>query len=226
MGRPSGSTGCGGTATGCDAEADAAAVELNWLLRAHRAAAADPSARDVAAAGANVVRIGYGSGEQVADGRFTEAYELPPEDDSSKPRRRAAALAPDERLAAILGGRDELLACEELVLRARSDIEAGRPREAALQARIALEALLAELGDGDAAARSRRRGPRRERGPVRRSAGRARGCRGRRGRAHGDRSPPAPPWSHNGQLIPNLHRPFTPSGQSPSNLRAGRPLVE
>ena len=35
--------------------------------------------------------------------------------------------------------------CEELVLRARSDLDAGRPREAALQARIALEAALAEL---------------------------------------------------------------------------------
>jgi hypothetical protein len=92
------------------------------------------------------VRVGYGSGQQVSDGRFTEAYDLPPEDPASKVRRRAAALAPDERLAAILGGRDEVLACEELVLRARADIDARRPREAALQARIALEALLAELG--------------------------------------------------------------------------------
>jgi hypothetical protein len=32
---------------------------------------------------------------------------------------------------------------EELVLRARVDLDAGRPREAALQARIALEAILA-----------------------------------------------------------------------------------
>ena len=132
------------------AEAEAAAAELNRLLRAYRAAAADPAARDVAPAGANAVRIGYGSGDQAAEGRFAEAYELPPEEDTSRPRRRAAALAPDERLAAILGGRDELLACEELVLRARSDLDAGRPREAALQARIALEALLAELG-GDGA---------------------------------------------------------------------------
>jgi hypothetical protein len=31
------------------------------------------------------------------------------------------------------------------VLRARADLDAGRPREAALQARIALEAALAEL---------------------------------------------------------------------------------
>ena len=43
------------------------------------------------------------------------------------------------------------MACEELVLRARADIEAGRPREAALQTRIALEAALAELGGGEAA---------------------------------------------------------------------------
>jgi hypothetical protein len=132
------------------AEAADAARGLNALLRAHRACAADPAARDVVPAGANAVRVGYGSGEQVADGRHTEAYDLPPEDESSKGRRRAAALAPDERLAAILSGRDEVLACEELVLRARADIDAERPREAALQARIALEALLAELDVGAA----------------------------------------------------------------------------
>ena len=38
-----------------------------------------------------------------------------------------------------------MLACEELVLRARADLDAGRVREAALQARMALESLLAEL---------------------------------------------------------------------------------
>jgi hypothetical protein len=53
--------------------------------------------------------------------------------------------APDERFAAILGGREAALACEELILRARADADAGRSREAALQARIALESLLAEL---------------------------------------------------------------------------------
>jgi hypothetical protein len=131
---------------GLEAEAAEAATELNRLLRAHRAAAADASVRDVAPAGANAVRVGYGSGDQVAEGRFTEAYDMPPDEGSGGVRRRAAALAPDERLAAILGGRDEVLACEELLLRARSDLDADRPREAALQARIALEALLAELG--------------------------------------------------------------------------------
>jgi hypothetical protein len=132
------------------AAAALAAADLNHLLRSHRAAAADPAVRDVAPAGANRVRIGYGSGDQAAEGHFEDAYVLPPEDDRSKIRRRAAALAPDERLAAILGGRDQVLACEELVLRAQADLDAARPREAALQARIALEALLAEL-EGDAA---------------------------------------------------------------------------
>ncbi|MEA2397709.1 MAG: hypothetical protein QOK25_1265 [Thermoleophilaceae bacterium] len=131
------------------AEADSAARELNALLRAHRAAAADPSARDVAPAGATAVRAGYGSGEQVADGRFAAAYELPPTPPGSSARRRTESLAPDERLAAILSRREEVLACEELVLRARGDVQAGRSREAALQARIALESLLAELDDMD-----------------------------------------------------------------------------
>ena len=45
----------------------------------------------------------------------------------------------------------ELSPASELVLRARLDLEAGRPREAALQARIALEAILAELPAGDPA---------------------------------------------------------------------------
>jgi hypothetical protein len=136
---------------GLDAEAREAARELNALLRAHRAAAADPAARDVVPAGATAVRAGYGTGDEVADGRFTAACELPAASARSSVRRRAESLSPDERLAAILSSREEVLACEELVLRARSDLDAARPREAALQARIALEALLAEVPelDGD-----------------------------------------------------------------------------
>ena len=136
-----------------DVEATAAEVEagvrrLNVVLRAHRAAALDPYARDVSAAAALVVRVGYGTGDQVADGRFAAAYELPRDSAATlSPRaaRRREALAPQERLAAILGGRDAPLAGEELLLRARADLDAGHPREAALQARVALEALIAEL---------------------------------------------------------------------------------
>lgn len=134
-----------------DAEVADAVAALNGAIRAHRAAAADPYARDVTRAGASVARIGYGSGEQVAEGHFDEAYELPPP--ARGRERRAEALAPQERLAAILGGSHPLLASEELVLRARADLDAGRPREAALQARIALETLLAELRPGGAAER-------------------------------------------------------------------------
>jgi hypothetical protein len=130
-------------------EVDAAVRRLNDVLRAHRAAALDPYAREVSAAGALVVRVGYGSGEQVAEGRFAAAYEMPREHARSSVRGRAARrremLAPQERLAAILGGRDELLAGEELLLRVLADLDAERPREAALQARVALEALIAEL---------------------------------------------------------------------------------
>jgi hypothetical protein len=134
-------------------EASLGAAELNRMLRAHRAAAADPwAATDSAPAHALVVRVGYGSGDLVAEGRFDDALELPRTEASALSRgRRGDAIGPGERLAAILSGRDELLACEELVLRARADIEAHRPREAALQARIALEAVLAEVNPGDPA---------------------------------------------------------------------------
>jgi hypothetical protein len=42
-----------------------------------------------------------------------------------------------------------VFACESLVLRARLDLEEGRTREAALQLRVGLEALLRELADED-----------------------------------------------------------------------------
>ena len=123
---------------------DAGLRELNAVIRAHRAAAGDPFAREVARWHANSIRAGYATGEQAAEGRFSAAYDIP------EPRgrvRRAATLAPQERLAALLGGSDRLLVAEELVLRAQLDLDGGRPREAALQARVALEALLAELPD-------------------------------------------------------------------------------
>jgi hypothetical protein len=126
-----------------EAEADAAVASLNAVLHAHRIAAADPFAREVSRAQAIAVRVGIGEGEQIAHGRLTEARELP---SYRAPRaKREAVLRPQERLAAILGGRDAALACEELALRARLDVERSRWREAAFQVRVALEAALAEL---------------------------------------------------------------------------------
>ena len=126
-----------------NAEVDDGLRELNSILRAHRAAAADPYVREVGRSVANAVRVGFGSGDSVADGRYAAAYELP--EAIRKDGRRAEAMAPLERLAGVLSGTEEVGVAEELVLRARLDIDAERPREAALQARIALEALLASL---------------------------------------------------------------------------------
>jgi len=130
-------------AVDADAEVAEALVILNHALHAQAVAAADPYAREVARADALVVRVGFGAGEQVAEGRWSEAQELPAE---RGPRaKRTAALRPQERLAALLGGRDAALACETLILRCRADLDAGREREAALQLRAAIEAALAEL---------------------------------------------------------------------------------
>ena len=66
-----------GDSDGCDAELDNALRILNRALRARRAATADPWLAEVSADRALVVRIGYGRGEAVAEGRFGEALELP-----------------------------------------------------------------------------------------------------------------------------------------------------
>jgi hypothetical protein len=125
-----------------EATVSEALAVLNRALHARRIAAADPYAGEVAPRHALVTRIGYGTGEEVAEGAWTAARELPTE----KPRvRREAALRPQERFAALLAARDVALACELLALRARLDLEAGRDREAALQLEAALAAAVSEL---------------------------------------------------------------------------------
>ena len=131
-----------------DAEVESALSVLNRALRAHRAATADPYVAEVSRERALVVRVGYGSGEEVADGRFGEAVELPR---FTGARVKRSMEAPEERFAALLGGREEIHPAEELVLRARADLNAGRPAEAALQCRVAIEALLATPGSDELA---------------------------------------------------------------------------
>lgn len=119
---------------------------LNRALHAQAVAAADPaSRRSLAPEGAERVLIGYGSGEETAAGRFHEARQIDLSPHGSRRRRRDEDLRPQERVAAILRGREQLDACETLLLRARADLDADRPREAALQLRVGLEALLVEL---------------------------------------------------------------------------------
>lgn len=118
---------------------------LNRALHAQAAATADPHGAETAAARATTVRIGYGSGEEVAAGRFSRAHEVDVRGGGSRRRGREEELRPQERVAAVLGGRERIDACETLLLRARADLDGGRIREAALQLRVALEALLVEL---------------------------------------------------------------------------------
>ena len=125
-----------------DAVVDEALAVLNRTLHAQRVAAADPFAGEVAPRHALVTRIGYGTGEEVAEGRWTAALVLPPERPGIA---REAALRPQERFAALLAGRDVALAGELLALRARLDVDHDRVREAALQLDAALGAALGEL---------------------------------------------------------------------------------
>jgi hypothetical protein len=128
------------------AELLSALAIVNRALRAQRLARADPFVAELSAAAPLVVRVGYGEGEALADGRFADAVELPR---GRKRKVKRSMESPEERFAALLGGREAPLVAEELVLRARADLDGGRPREAALQARVGLEALLAERPDSD-----------------------------------------------------------------------------
>ena len=120
------------------AEVRSATLLVNRALHALRAGAADPLVADVAATRALAIRIGYGSGEQLAEGRWTAARELPP------PKRgRYEEVEPQSRVAAVLAGRDRVHPAETLLLRARLDAEHGRETEA----RIGLAAAEAALNE-------------------------------------------------------------------------------
>jgi hypothetical protein len=115
---------------------------INRALNALRAAARDPLVQDIGASRALAVRIGFGDGEQLADGRWSEARELP------APRRgRLDDIDPQGSVAAVLGGREEVHPAQTLLERARLDLEQGRTGEASYGLRAA-SAALAEHPDG------------------------------------------------------------------------------
>ena len=118
---------------------------LNRALHAHAAAAADPHGAELGPEAALRVRVGIGSGDEVAAGRFTLARDVDVRAPASRRSRREQELRPQERMAAVLGRREQIDACETLLLRARADLDGGRFRDAALQLRVGLEALLVEL---------------------------------------------------------------------------------
>ncbi len=128
---------------------DSGLAILNRALHVFRLVTADPYLGPISRRHALVARIGYGAGEQVADGLWTDALELR---DTEPRQRRLKVLQPQARLAAVLTGREQALACEELLLRARLDLDQGRERVAALQLLVALDAALAELAADPTAA--------------------------------------------------------------------------
>jgi hypothetical protein len=100
---------------------------------------------ELSAARALVVRAGWGEGEQVAHGDWLHARELRWRAPRGRELRRG--LRAQEHLAALLGARQPALLCEELALRARHDLDAGRVRHAALELEHAYAAALVELPD-------------------------------------------------------------------------------
>ena len=118
-----------------------AIVLLNRALNALRAGARDPLVQDVGATRALAIRIGFGDGDEISEGRWREAREL------ARPRPgRLDDVDPQERVAAVLSGRERVHPAETLLERARLDIQQGRVEEARFGLRAAREAL-AELPD-------------------------------------------------------------------------------
>jgi hypothetical protein len=118
------------------AEVRSATRVVNRALSALRAGAGDPLVQEIGASRALAIRIGHGSGDELVEGRWTAARELP--------RRRPGRLddvEPQSRVAAVLAGRDEVHPAETLMLRARLDAEQGRDAEARYGLRAARAAL-------------------------------------------------------------------------------------
>ena len=177
-----------------DAVVDAGIALVNDALHAHAVAAADPY---VAAVTAGARGRGADRLRQRRRDRRGRLHARPARSTSGRPAPRAGAAA--RRTCAHRNGSppccaaaSALAACEPLLLRARADLDAGRRREAALQLRVGLEALLAELpgalDDDEPPPRHRLPGGAPGGGRGRRRAGPRRRPRPR-GRGHGPRRP-------------------------------------
>ena len=114
---------------------------VNRALNALRAEARDPLVQEIGVTKALAVRMGHGTGDELAEGRWTEASQLP-----EQRRGRLADVDPQSRVAAVLAGRDEVHPAETLMQRARLDAQHGRRAEARDGLRAARAALEEEPG--------------------------------------------------------------------------------
>lgn len=110
---------------------------LNRALRAHRAAAGDPYATDVHHGSAVAIRFGFGSGDELVEGRWSEAVEMPESGRRALLAASRADVGPQERVAAVLGAREDVAPFEELLAGAHRAINEQRPAEAAVMVEAA-----------------------------------------------------------------------------------------
>jgi hypothetical protein len=109
---------------------------VNRALNAVRAESRDPLVQEIGATKALAVRLGHGTGDELAEGRWSEASQLP-----EQRRGRLDGVDPQSRVAAVLAGRDEVHPAETLMQRARLDAQHGRDAEALYGLRAARAAL-------------------------------------------------------------------------------------
>lgn len=114
---------------------------LNRAIGAYRVSAPDAYAPDLRVGDALAVRFGYGTGQEVADGRWTAAAELPEGRRRSLRAEVIDGVGAQERVAAVLGGRDEVAPQESLLVDAERAAAESRPRLAAMTLGLAVEAL-------------------------------------------------------------------------------------
>ena len=119
---------------------DAARI-VNRALSAVRAEARDPLVQDIGVTKALAIRLGHGTGDELAEGRWTEARQLP-----EARRGRLDEVDPQSRVAAVLAGRDQVHPAETLIQRVRLDVQQGRDAEARYGLQAARAALREEPG--------------------------------------------------------------------------------
>lgn len=125
---------------------------VNRAMLAHRVAAPDPHAADVHPGQAVAVRFGYGSGDEVAAGRWTAARELPEGRRRSLRSELVDGVGAQERIAGVLGGRDQVSTAESLLLSAEHEEAEGRLALALALVGTALRAAEEEGADAAEAA--------------------------------------------------------------------------
>lgn len=124
----------------------------NRALAAHRVSAPDLYAADLHAGDAIAIRFGYGTGQEVSEGRWQAALELHERRRRSIRAELIDGVGSQERIAAVLGGRDSVRPEESLLIDAERAAEQGREELAALTLSAALGALAGAGGDpGEAA---------------------------------------------------------------------------